>query len=48
MTTWRSFVNVDTLFDLLVRRFYIQPPDGLTQVELEKWEMLKQYPIQMR
>lgn len=46
--TYKSFTALDELFDLLVRRFYIQPPNNLTPTELEEWKKLKQYIIQMR
>jgi son of sevenless-like protein len=46
--TYRSFTTLDTLFDLLVQRFWIQPPDGLKPEELEEWKKLKQHIIQMR
>jgi hypothetical protein len=28
MTTWRSFIDADALFNLLVRQFYIDGPPG--------------------
>lgn len=48
LMTYRSFTTLDTLFDLLVQRFWIQPPDGLKPPELEEWKKLKQHIIQMR
>ncbi|KAG7443000.1 ras GEF [Guyanagaster necrorhizus] len=48
MMTFKSFTTVDTLFDLLVRRFRIQPPPDLNPKELENWATLKQRVIQMR
>lgn len=46
--TYKSFTNLDDLFDLLVKRFWIQPPDSLNPLELEEWGKLKQHVIQMR
>ncbi|KAJ6584774.1 ras guanine nucleotide exchange factor domain-containing protein [Mycena capillaripes] len=46
--TFKSFTTVDDLFDLLVQRFWIQPPPKLTQAEREDWGKLKQHVIQMR
>jgi son of sevenless-like protein len=48
MTTWRSFVDADELFDILIRQFCIPPPDNLTHEELAKWKQLKQHVIQTR
>ncbi|PBK74783.1 ras GEF [Armillaria solidipes] len=48
MMTFKSFTTVDTLFDLLVQRFRIQPPPDLNPKELENWTTLKQRVIQMR
>lgn len=46
--TYKSFTNLDELFELLVKRFWIQPPDTLTPRELEEWRKLKQHVIRMR
>jgi son of sevenless len=46
--TYKSFITLDELFDLLVKRFWIQPPDNLSPRELEEWRKLKQHVIQMR
>lgn len=46
--TYKSFTNLEELFDLLVKRFWIEPPDGLNPRELEEWEKLKQHVIRMR
>lgn len=46
--TFKSFATVDDLFDLLVQRFWIQPPPKLTQTEREEWGKLKQHVIQIR
>ncbi|KAG6336113.1 hypothetical protein ID866_2979 [Astraeus odoratus] len=48
LMTYKSFTTLDELFDLLVKRFYISPPDTLTPQELEDWRKLKQHIIQMR
>lgn len=46
--TFKSFMSLDELFDLLVRRFWVQPPDSLNPAELEEWTKLKQHVIRMR
>lgn len=48
LMTYKSFTTLDDLFNLLVKRFNISPPDNLTPKELEEWKKLKQYVIQMR
>jgi son of sevenless-like protein len=48
LMTYKSFTNLDELFSLLVRRFWIQPPDNLNPREREEWGKLKQHVIQMR
>jgi son of sevenless-like protein len=48
LMTYKSFTTLDELFDLLVQRFWIQPPPNLTPSELAEWKKLKQHIIQMR
>ncbi|KAF8644523.1 hypothetical protein AX16_008399 [Volvariella volvacea WC 439] len=48
LMTYKSFTTLNELFDLLVARFKIQPPDGLAPTELEHWRKMKQHVIQMR
>lgn len=48
LMTYKSFTTLDELFDLLVARFGIQPPENLTLTEREEWGKLKQHVIQMR
>ncbi|KAF7299199.1 hypothetical protein MIND_00868600 [Mycena indigotica] len=48
LMTFKSFTSVDDLFDLLVQRFWIQPPPKLTPAEREEWGRLKQHIIQAR
>lgn len=48
LMTYKSFTTLDELFDLLVKRFYIKPPEGLSPSELEEWRRLKQHIIQTR
>ncbi|KAF8967114.1 ras guanine nucleotide exchange factor domain-containing protein [Flammula alnicola] len=48
LMTYKSFTTLNDLFDLLVARFRIQPPENLTQLEREEWGKLKQHVIQMR
>ncbi|KAI0372236.1 ras GEF [Pilatotrama ljubarskyi] len=48
LMTFKSFMTVDELFELLTKRFWIQPPSGLKPHELEEWTRLKQQVIRMR
>lgn len=48
LMTFKSFTTVDELLDLLIARFRIQPPEGLTPAEREEWAKLKQHIIQIR
>lgn len=48
LLTYKSFTDVETLFNLLLARFWIKPPETLTQVELEEWTKLKQHIIRAR
>lgn len=41
-------MTLDELFDLLVQRFTIQPPENLTPKELDDWIKLKQHVIRTR
>ncbi len=46
--TFKSFTNLDELFDLLVARFEIKPPDGLTHLEYEDWKIKLQARVRIR
>jgi son of sevenless-like protein len=46
--TFKSFTTVEELTELLIERFRIQPPEGLTPAELDEWSKLKQKVIQIR
>lgn len=48
MLTYRSFVTTEELIDLLIERFDIQPPPGLSDEELMQWTVRKQTPIRLR
>ena len=48
MMTFKSFMTLDELFELLVQRFWISPPDTLTPEELEDWKKKKQVMIRLR
>ncbi|KAJ7601115.1 ras guanine nucleotide exchange factor domain-containing protein [Mycena floridula] len=48
LMTYKSFTSLDDLFDLLVQRFWIQPPPKLTPSEREQWGKLKQHVIRTR
>lgn len=46
--TYKSFTTTNDLFELLVQRFWIQPPDNLEPEELEEWKTLKQHVVRVR
>ncbi|KAI0632185.1 ras GEF [Trametes polyzona] len=48
LMTFKSFMTVDELFELLTKRFWIQPPPGLKPQELEEWTRLKQQIVRVR
>jgi son of sevenless-like protein len=48
LLTYRSFTTARELFELLVQRFAIQPPEGLNSSDLEMWRDRKQKLIRFR
>lgn len=48
LLTYRSFTSAREMFELLVKRFNIQPPDGLSQADFENWCKQKQKLIRLR
>jgi son of sevenless-like protein len=48
LLTYRSFTSARELFELLVKRFGIQPPEGLSQADFEAWRDRKQKLIRFR
>lgn len=48
LLTYRSFTSAAELFELLVRRFNLQPPQGLARDEMSIWEEHKQKPARFR
>ncbi|KZT73841.1 ras GEF [Daedalea quercina L-15889] len=48
LLTFKSFMTVDQLFNLLVRRFYIEAPPNLSPIEFEDWSNSKQCIIRFR
>lgn len=48
LLTYRSFTSARELFELLVKRFGIQPPEGLTQSDFDAWRDRKQKLIRFR
>lgn len=48
LLTYKSFTDIDTLFELLQKRFWIKPPDNLSPEELEDWTKMKQHVIRTR
>jgi son of sevenless-like protein len=48
LLTYRSFTTARELFEMLVKRFQVQPPEGLAQADYEMWRDRKQKPIRFR
>lgn len=48
LLTYRSFTTATELFEMLVKRFCVQPPYGLQKEDYTTWEDQKQKPIRMR
>lgn len=48
LLTYRSFTTAAEFFGLLKKRFVIVPPIGLSNSELEEWNMQKRVPIRLR
>lgn len=48
LLTYRSFTSAPELFDLLVKRWSIQPPPGLSGPDFQIWTDKKQKPIRFR
>jgi son of sevenless-like protein len=48
LLTYRSFTSARELFEMLVKRFATQPPEGLIQPDYDLWRDRKQRPIRFR
>lgn len=48
LLTYRSFTSARELFEMLVKRFQIQPPEGMAQSDYDIWRDRKQRPIRFR
>jgi son of sevenless len=48
LLTYQSFTTASELFEMLVHRFNLQPPPGLTRDEYSTWEEHKQKPVRFR
>jgi len=48
LLTYRSFCTSEEFFDMIVKRFMIQPPEELTPEQLEVWQEKKQTPVRLR
>ncbi|OQO14700.1 hypothetical protein B0A48_00081 [Cryoendolithus antarcticus] len=48
LLTYRSFTTAPELFDMLVKRWTLQPPPGLAGPDLQTWVDKKQKPIRFR
>ncbi|KAF1978771.1 ras GEF [Bimuria novae-zelandiae CBS 107.79] len=48
LLTYRSFTTASELFEMLVKRWSIQPPPGLLKEDFQIWVDMKQKPIRFR
>lgn len=48
LLTYQSFTTAAQLFEMLVQRWSLQPPPGLTEAEHQSWTEKKQGPIRFR
>jgi son of sevenless-like protein len=48
LLTYRSFTTARELFEMLVKRFQIQPPEGMAPNDYDIWRDRKQKPIRFR
>ncbi|KZV68821.1 ras GEF [Peniophora sp. CONT] len=48
LMTFKSFSDIDTVVGLLIERFWIKSPDGLSNEEWEEWKTMKQHIIRTR
>ena len=48
LLTYRSFTTAPELFEMLVKRFSIQPPRGISQADYQVWQEKKQKLIRLR
>ncbi|EJD54368.1 ras GEF [Auricularia subglabra TFB-10046 SS5] len=48
MLTFKSFATPDEVLDLLIQRFFIQPPEGITDAQFNVWAEKKQKVVQLR
>jgi son of sevenless len=48
LLTYRSFTTASELFEMLVKRFTVQPPRGISQENYRTWVERKQKPIRFR
>ena len=48
LLTYRSFTSATELFEMLVKRFSVQPPRGISQDNYRSWVDKKQKPIRFR
>jgi son of sevenless-like protein len=48
LLTYRSFTTASELFEMLVKRWSIQPPHGIAKEDYQTWVDMKQKPIRFR
>lgn len=46
--TWKSFTTFEELFNLLVDRYWLEPPEGMKPNEMEDWTKMKQHVVRTR
>lgn len=48
LLTFKSFTTLNELFDLLVQRYFIKPPENLSPDQLDEWTKYKQHLVRLR
>lgn len=48
LVTYRTFARSEEVFKLIVNRFHLEPPENLTESDLEVWTRKKLKPIRLR
>ncbi|KAF8167469.1 ras guanine nucleotide exchange factor domain-containing protein [Crassisporium funariophilum] len=48
LMTFRTFTTANRLFEMLVERFHMKPPNSLTEAEYKDWKINLRIPVQRR
>ncbi|KAH8100994.1 ras guanine nucleotide exchange factor domain-containing protein [Cristinia sonorae] len=48
LMTFKSFMTVNELVDMLIERYWIEPPDGMNDSETREWRSMKQHVVRTR